>query len=206
MPVLLRIDSSVDLQNSRSRALTEAFASAWEARGDAYTTVVRDLHENPVPHMTTTAQHWPERLRGDQSLAPDIERLQQELIDELVAADLVIIGAPMYNYGIASTLKAWLDLVHVPGTTAPFDEPAQPLQGKPVVILTARGGPNDGVTDECVIAPLTMVLGTGLGMEVHSVAVTRTLADILPDLDRSIADEELRSGSDQARSLALKLA
>lgn len=205
MPTLLRIDSSVDPRGSRSRALTDAFAASWESRGADFVTVVRDLHANPLPHMETTAQHWPERLRGDTVLPEATARLQQEVIDELLAADVLVIGAPMYNYNIASTLKAWIDLIHVPGVTAPFDVPAQPLAGRPAVILTARGGPDDGVTDEAVVSPLKLVLGLGLGMDVRAVSVTRTLASILPDLGVQQAEDELVAGLEEARRLALTL-
>lgn len=205
MPTLLRIDSSADERNSRSRALADAFASAWESRGEGFRTVVRDLHADPPPHLTTTAQHWPERLRGGTRLPESTAELQRTVIGELLAADVLVIGAPMYNYCIPSTLKAWIDLIHVPGVTAPFDVPTQPLAGRPAVILTARGGSDDGVTDESAIAPLRLVLGTSLGMDVRVVSVTRTLADALPDLGARRAEAELRAGLEEARHLATVL-
>src|SRR5690606_25018591 len=131
-----------------------------------------------------------ERLRGDETLPETTAELQRSVIDELVDADAVVIGAPMYNYCIPSTLKAWLDLIHVPGVTAPFDVPTQPLAKRPAVILTSRGGANDGATDEAAVLPLKLVLGLGLGMDVRVVSVTRTLASVVPALDASRAEDE----------------
>lgn len=201
MPTLLQLDSSADLSASRTRILTRAFADAWRDRGDAYTVVVRDLHVDPPPHLNSTAQHWPERLRGGVEAADGVDALQRSIIDELAGADAVVIGAPMYNYGIPSTLKAWIDLIHVPGTTAPFDVASQPMADRPVVIVTARGG-LPGPEDAFVTGPLTSVLSGGLGMTVSIVSTNRTLADRIPRLDPALAAAEL----DLARREAVRIA
>jgi FMN-dependent NADH-azoreductase len=209
VPTLLQLDSSADLTNSRTRALTAATATAWRERGSDYQVVVRDLHSDPLPHLRTPAQHWPARLRGAATVPDDLEELQRSVLEELMAADAVVIGAPMYNYSMPSTLKAWVDLIHVPGITAPFDEPTQPLAGRPVVIVTARGGAYDpGTRTESwdhVVPPLQLVLGEGLGMTVHLVATSRTLADRLPDLGGEQAEEELRTALAQATLLGATL-
>jgi FMN-dependent NADH-azoreductase len=120
-----------------------------------------------------------------------------------------VIGAPMYNYSMPSTLKAWVDLIHVPGVTAPFDQPTQPLAGRPVVIATARGAVYDpGTRTESwdhVIPPLQLVLGEGLGMTVHVVATSRTLADRVADLGRMRADEEFQSALTRAAWLGANI-
>jgi FMN-dependent NADH-azoreductase len=209
VPTLLQLDSSADLTNSRTRALTAATATAWRKRGSDYQVVVRDLHSDPLPHLRTPAQHWPARLRGAATVPDDLEELQRSVLEELMAADAVVIGAPMYNYSMPSTLKAWVDLIHVPGITAPFDEPTQPLAGRPVVIVTARGAAYDpGTRTESwdhVVPPLQLVLGEGLGMTVHLVATSRTLADRLPDLGGEQAEEELRTALAQATLLGATL-
>lgn len=71
------------------------------------------------------------------------EALQQALVDELLAADVVVVGAPMYNYSLPSSLKAWIDHIHIPGVTAPFDGDTQPMAGRPAVVVTSRGGSYD---------------------------------------------------------------
>jgi FMN-dependent NADH-azoreductase len=206
MPRLLQLDSSADLDGSRTRRLTDEFARAWTARGPEYTVVRRDLHTDPLPHLRVVAQHWPERLRGGQTVPGELDALQQSVIDELLAADALVIGAPMYNYSMPSTLKTWIDLVHVPGTTVPFDVAAKPLEGRPAVVMTARGGayderPADGSWDP-VSSALRLLLGESMGMEVTVVATNRTLADTVPDLDPAIAQSELDNALARARELA----
>lgn len=205
MPVLLRIDSSAGGADSRSRRITDELAGAWLARGEEFSVVARDLNASPPPHLGDTAQHWPERLRGGAVLDAGTAALQGELIAELLAADAVVIGAPMYNYTFPSTLKAWLDFVHVPGVTAPFDEPTQPLAGRPAVIVSARGATDDDGAFEHVFAPLRLALDDGLGMNVHVVSTSRTLADAVPDLDAALAAEELARALDRVRELGASL-
>ncbi len=101
MPTLLRIDSSADLSHSYSRAITAAFTDAWTAVDADHTVVVRDLHRDPLPHLASSDLHWPARLRRAGANPPaEAERQQQLLLDELVAADVVLIGAPLYNYSM----------------------------------------------------------------------------------------------------------
>ena len=184
--------------------LTAVFADAWRARGSEYSVVLRDLHVDPLPHLRTTAQHWPERLRGGMEVPADLDALQQTVIDELLRSDAVVIGAPMYNYGIASTLKAWVDLIHVPGVTAPFDVSTQPMAGRPAVIVTARGGV-DGPENSYVTGPLTSVLGEGLGMRISVVTTSRTLANRISELDTERASAELEDARRAAGRLAQDL-
>ncbi|GGL84987.1 FMN-dependent NADH-azoreductase [Curtobacterium citreum] len=184
MPSLLHIDSSADLAHSRSRDLTAAFADAWRARGPEYTVVRRDLHTVPLPHLETSALHWAAAdRRADETVAPEAEQLRQEVIDELLAADVVLIGAPLYNYTVPSTLKAWIDRVHVPGVLA---GDVQPLAGRPVVTVVSRGATYDAGTPtetwDHGSPVLHLILGTALGMKLYPVTVSATLADRIPDL------------------------
>lgn len=180
VPTLLHLDSSADLTGSVSRALTARFATGWTARGADHVVVRRDLHSAPLPHLPTNVLHWAPQLREPHETVPaDAEDLQRRLIDELLTADVVVIGAPMYNWSIPSTLKAWIDYIHVPGTTAPFGDDHRPLAGRPVVIVSSRGDqygpgtPNAGSDHE--IPALTQVLGVALGMSVHVVIAELTL-------------------------------
>lgn len=198
MPSLLHIDSSADLSHSRSRALTGAFADAWRARGPEYAVVRRDLHVDPLPHLETSALHWAAGDRTpDESVPVAAEQLRQQVIDELLAADVVVIGSPLYNYTVPSTLKAWLDRVHVPGVLVPGpDGTPQPLARRPVVTVVSRGGTYDVGTPtehwDHASPVLDIVLGTALGMKVHPVVVSATLSDRLPGLaplaDRAAAE------------------
>jgi len=189
MPSLLHIDSSADLATSRSRALTAAFADAWLARGDEYTVTRRDLHVDPLPHLESAALHWPAAARQpDTEIPAGAEALQQEIIDELLAADVVVVGAPLYNYTVPSTLKAWIDRIHVPGVLAPA-EPGdpQPLAGRPVVTVVARGAVYDAGTPtehwDHGSPVLQLILGNALGMHVVPVTTSITLAEVVPALE-----------------------
>ena len=182
MPTLLQLDSSADTRNSSSRALTAAFAEQWRARGGDHTVLVRDLHRDPLPHLPDAALHWPERLRpADADVSPEDDARQREILDELLGADVVLIGAPMYNYSMPSSLKAWIDHIHVPGVTASFDVEAQPLAGRPAIIVSSRGAGYDPGTPtegwDHVIPPLTLILGNALGMDVTVVTNSFTLAE-----------------------------
>ena len=184
MPTLLHIDSSADLLHSRSRALTGAFADAWRARGPEYAVVRRDLHVDPLPHLETSALHWAAEARtAEESVPADAERRRQEVIDELLDADAVVIGSPLYNYTVPSTLKAWIDRVHLPGVLV---GDVRPLAGRPVVTVVTRGGTYDAGTPtehwDHATPVLDIVLGSALGMRVYPVVVSATLAGRVPAL------------------------
>jgi FMN-dependent NADH-azoreductase len=212
MANLLHLDSSADLVNSRSRAIGHTFSEAWLAAAPGNTVTHRDLHRDPLPHLADAALHWPPRLRPEGSTPPaDAEALQASLIAELLAADVLLVGAPLYNYSLPSSLKAWIDNIHVPAVTAPFDVDTQPLAGRPAVIVTSRGAsydlgsPTDGWDHE--VPALRLILGTALGMDVTVIATNLTLAESVPaladQLDRS--RRELVEAHEAAAALARAL-
>ena len=207
MPHLLHLDSSADLTNSRTRAVGASFVESWLAADPLNTVTHRDLHRDPLPHLADSALHWPQRLRPEGSNPPaDAEALQATLLDELFAADVLLVGAPLYNYSMPSTLKAWIDYIHVPGVTAPSDVDSQPMRGRPAVIVTARGGVYDEGTPTAgwdhAVPALRLILGTALGMPVTVVTTNLTLAAEVPaladQLERSV--EELQLAHDEARA------
>jgi FMN-dependent NADH-azoreductase len=210
MPRLLQIDASADTRTSVSRAVTATFAAAWRERGEGYEVVHRDLHADPVPHLPDAALHWAPRLRlPDDEVAVAAQQTQDALIAELVAADVLLIGAPMYNWSLPSTLKAWVDHIHVLGVTAPFDKPlTQPLAGRPAVIVVSSGAaygpgtPTEG-WDHATPA-LQLLLGQALGMVVSVLTVELTLAGRIPAMAplRERADAGLAAAHAQATQLA----
>jgi FMN-dependent NADH-azoreductase len=209
MPHLLHLDASLDQQHSRSRSITAAFSDTWEAQGDDFTVTYRDLHLDPVPHLRDPALHWPARLRQAGSPTdPAEERIQQGLIEQLLSADVLLLGVPMYNYSLPSTLKAWIDHIHVPGLTAPFDGDTQPMAGRPAVLVTARGGSYDEGSPtegwDHTIPPLQLILGTALGMRVHVIATSLTLADSVPRMAEHL--DRARAEAEKARADAVDLA
>jgi FMN-dependent NADH-azoreductase len=219
MPHLLHLDSSADLSNSRSRQITATFAEAWRGRGLEYTVTYRDLHADPLPHLADAALHWPERLRpagggegaGGQAAFDAAQALQDQLISELLAADVLLVGAPMYNYSVPSALKAWIDHIHVPGLTAPFDVQTQPLAGRPAVIVSSSGASYDTGSPtegwDHAVPVLRLILGTALGMNVEVISTSLTLAETVPalaaQLDRSRA--ELSAAHEEAAAAARRL-
>jgi len=213
MPSLLQLDSSMDLERSRSRAVTAAFASAWREQGADFTVTVRDLHRQPVPHLDDADLHWAAHLRPAGS-APSVAAAarQDGLIEELLRADVLLVGAPLYNWSLPSTLKAWVDHVHVPGRTAPFDGATQPLAGRPAVVVASRGGSYDAGSptegQDHAVPALQLVLGNALGMDVTVLTTNLTLADRVPALadQRGRAEAELAQALTDARELAVRLA
>jgi len=193
VPQLLHLDSSADLSGSVSRSLTARFAAGWSALSPGHDIVRRDLHADMLPHLPTNVLHWAPHLRTETETVPaDAEDLQNRLIAELQAADVVLIGAPMYNWSVPSTLKAWIDYIHVPGTTTPFDTATQPFAGKPAVVVSSRGGQyGPGTPDEAddhQVPGLQRVLRVALGMEVHLVIADLTLAPRVAALAPLVAE------------------
>ncbi|OZC46077.1 FMN-dependent NADH-azoreductase [Rhodococcus sp. 14-2483-1-1] len=212
MPQLLHLDSSADPVRSISRQVTSRFSDGWHSIGTDHSVIHRDLHLNPLPHLPTSALHWAPHLRAaDEHVEASAEALQIELIEELISADVVLIGAPMYNWSIPSTLKAWIDYVHVPGITVPFDGDTAPLVGKPAVVVTSRGNDytpgTDGASADHTTAQLRQVLGVALGMDVHFVPIDLTLAARVPALAPRIpqAQASLEAAFVAVEGLALKL-
>jgi FMN-dependent NADH-azoreductase len=143
MSTLLQIKSSLHSDRGESSRLADAFVGAWRAAHPTARVIVRDLAREPVPHLTA------ERF-GAFLAAPDARTAAQRdvvgysdaLIAELRAADVVVLGLPMYNFGIPSTLKAYFDHVARAGETFRYTErgPVGLLTGKQAYVLATRGG------------------------------------------------------------------
>jgi FMN-dependent NADH-azoreductase len=139
---LLRIDSSAR-RNSVSRQLTGRFVETWKRENPTGEVIERDLSTTDLPLIT---DEWMQSAHSDPaSLTPEQKQVlsaSDTLIDEVVKADTIVIGAPMYNVTIAAPLKAWIDqVVRVGKTVARGPKgPRGVLEGKKVVVLTSRGG------------------------------------------------------------------
>lgn len=143
MKTLLQIRSSLLLGNGQSNRLADRYVAAWQAANPGGRVVVRDLAQNPVPHLdlarvgafsTPAEQRTPEQ----QALVAESDAL----IDELQGADVVALGLPLYNFGIPSTLKAYFDFIARSGVTFRYTAsgPEGLVKGKRVVVFAARGG------------------------------------------------------------------
>jgi FMN-dependent NADH-azoreductase len=128
---LLHIDSSALGAHSVSRTLTAAIVDAWKRREPGLQITYRDLAAEPLPHWAPVADATGGAVRSG---SPPL--------DEFLAADVVVIGAPMYNFGIPSTLKAWVDRIVVAGKTFRYgaNGPEDLAGGRKVVIASTRGG------------------------------------------------------------------
>ena len=156
MPHILHLDASArpglagkDQHGSHSRNLSHRFASQWLARRAQDSLTYRDIGQNPpsiIDHDWIAASFTPEEQREPwmrETLAES-----DQLVDELLAADVLVLGTPLYNFGMPAALKAWIDQIVRPGRTVDIDDsnPLDPyvpmLADRPrhAVILTARGG------------------------------------------------------------------
>jgi FMN-dependent NADH-azoreductase len=143
MANVLYINSSVRNSGSLSRQLSAEFIAKWKAANPSDTIVERDLAANPVPHLTEQmmgAFFTPAEARNAEQAFT--VKTSDTLVAELQAADVVVIGAPMYNFSVSSTLKAWIDHIARAGVTFIYGEngPVGQLTGKKVYVFTATGG------------------------------------------------------------------
>ncbi|NKI61286.1 FMN-dependent NADH-azoreductase [Labrenzia sp. PO1] len=142
MSKVLVLTSSVLGDASVSNQLTTHIVNQLRLKNGKSKVIARDLGSNPVPHLTqdsTIALRVPE---AENEVQANAQALSDELIAELKAADMLVIGAPMYNFGIPSTLKAWFDYVLRAGVTFSYSEagPEGLLKGKRAIVVLTRGG------------------------------------------------------------------
>lgn len=143
MSRVLVIESSARQQGSVSRDLTQQFIATWKAAHPADQVQVRDLAIDPVPHLDATLLGgWMTPSEQQSEAEKAALARSNQLTDELLAADVLVLAAPMYNFSIPSTLKAWLDHVLRAGVTFKYTDtgPQGLLTGKRAFVLTARGG------------------------------------------------------------------
>ncbi|MFF8896275.1 FMN-dependent NADH-azoreductase [Streptomyces lydicus] len=215
MATLLLIDSSVFPEGgSASRSVTAAFRTAWEKQHPDGTVIHRDLAADPLPHLdgvaasagfSDPATHTPEQQAAF--------ALRVELAEELERADAVVIAAPMYNFTIPSTLKAWLDQVIIMGRTAGETPSAK---GTPVTVVASRGGSYAPGTPrepfEYVQNYLEAVLNGGMGLDVDFIVPELTMApsnpamaELMPLYETS-REKALQEAATKAKALAENLA
>ena len=126
---ILHLDATINGDNSASRAISRSIVEQVKGANWGEQIIYRDLAADPLPHLTLDAF-------ADTSV-----------LDEFLAADTIVIGAPMYNFTLPTQLKAWIDRIVIAGTTFRYTEngPEGLAKGKRVIIALARGGfYNDG--------------------------------------------------------------
>ncbi|QIQ03773.1 FMN-dependent NADH-azoreductase [Streptomyces liangshanensis] len=203
MATLLHLDSALFPQGSASRDITAAFVKSWLEQHPEGKVVYRDLAASPIPHLDAAAAG-----------AGADHALRAELAAELAEADAVVIGAPMYNFTIPSTLKAWLDQVIIVGANT---GPDSPVAGTPFTIVASRGGSYAAGTPredfEFVQNYLEKVLLGMLGVtEIDFIVPELTLAPLKPEMADLIplAEASRAKATDEAvqkaKALAARLA
>ncbi|MAY87606.1 MAG: FMN-dependent NADH-azoreductase [Pseudooceanicola sp.] len=215
MPTLLRIDASAQLEErSLTRHLTGLFTQNFLAHAPDTKVIIRDVGLNPIPaidHKFIHAAFTPPDEREpwmNERLA-----VSDALIDEVIAADIVVLGAPMYNYGMPSALKGWIDHIARIGRTFSFDlargdTPIEPiLSGKRLVVLSSRG--EFGFAPGGVRAHLN-ALDPALAACAHYFGVAQadieTIAIEYQEFKDARHEASVKSAEARVASLAVKLA
>jgi FMN-dependent NADH-azoreductase len=207
MPQLLRIDSSFQGDASVSRSLTERAAARWRATHPDGTVVTRDLGASPVPHFdaaTGLARMVQPSAHSDAQA--ESWALTQTLVGEILAADTIVIGMPLYNFGPPSSLKAWVDHLVAPGLSVDPATMTGLLGDREVIVLASRGGgygegtPREGWdhAQQWLVHALSTV-----GLVPRFITAELTLADVNPHMAglREQAAESLRAAQAEIDAL-----
>lgn len=143
MHTILHLDSSIRRSGSVSRQLSSEFIEKLKLTHPGSSVIERDLATSPIPHLDETmmgAFFTPENQRSSEQ--KNVVQLSDALVAELLAADVIVIGAPMYNFSVSSTMKSWIDHVARAGVTFRYTDkgPEGMLKDKKVFVFTSRGG------------------------------------------------------------------
>ena len=193
MSTLLRVDASIRLEGSVSRALADSAEAAWKAEHPDGVVVRRDLGQHPLP-----ATAWPALARAqvlgqeaetdeDREALAEARTLAADLAAEVKNADAILLAVPLYNYGIAQNVKTWIDLLLIDHELV---RGPSPTAGRPVIFALARGGgygpgsPKHGW--DHATPYLERVFGDMFGMTVRSAVAELTLASVTPGMEELI--------------------
>jgi FMN-dependent NADH-azoreductase len=203
----LRVDSSIRGQGSVSRELTDAVVGAWRAADPGTEVVHRDLAADPglggTWQQAAVAGFLPEPARTAAMRAA--RAVAARCADELAAADAVVIGAPLYNFGVPAAVKSWIDVLITDPRFDPRTAPAGgPLRGRPVTLAVACGGAYGPDTPRAGwdhgTPHLRRIFADLFGADVALVVAELTAADVDPAL------AALRPAAARSRAAALAAA
>lgn len=143
MKTLFQLNTSLFSNGGQSSRLADQFVAAWRERNAGAQVITRDLAREPVPHID--AERFGAFLAKPEERTPAQQAVVQysdALIDELKRAEVVVIGLPMYNFAVPSTLKAYFDHIARAGVTFGYTEKGSIglLTGKKAYIFATRGG------------------------------------------------------------------
>ncbi|MBB4685813.1 FMN-dependent NADH-azoreductase [Amycolatopsis jiangsuensis] len=180
MAHLLHIDSSISGARSVTRKLTARAAAVWRAAHPGAPVTYRDLGADPLPHLdseTGLARFIPSAERTPAQA--ESVRLTEEVLAEVRAADTVLLGQPLYNYGPPSGVKSWIDHLVARGFSMDAETGEGLLGGRDFVVISARGGryglgsPRHGWDHAQTWLPCAL---SWVGMEARFVTVEMTAA------------------------------
>ena len=143
MKTLLQLNSSLNANGGQSSLLANSFVTAWQAAHPGAPVKTRNLAADEVPHLT--AERFGAFLAKPEDRTPEQKAVvdySDALINELKSADVIVLGLPMYNFGIPSQLKAYFDHIARAGVTFQYSAtgPVGLVTGKKVYIFATRGG------------------------------------------------------------------
>ena len=189
MTKVLKINSSLYSQDGQSSQLARQFVDALRDRDPGLVLVERDLAREPIPHLDAARFQAflakPEERTAEQRAAAGFS---DELIDELRRADVIVLGLPMYNFGVPSQLKAWFDHIARAGVTFRYTAtgPVGLLTGKKAYVFATRGGAYAGTARDTQTAYVRDFLGF-LGMSDVEFVYAENLAISPAHRDASLA-------------------
>ena len=159
---LFQLNSSIFSSGGQSTRLADEFVARWREQNPDATVIVRDLARDPVPHIT--AERFQAFLAKPEARSPEqraVVAYSDRLIEELKRADVIVLGLPMYNFDVPSTLKAYFDHIARAGVTFRYTEkgPVGLLTGKKAYVFTARGGAHFGTPSDTQTSYVRLFLG-----------------------------------------------
>lgn len=140
---LLHVDSSINGATSVSRGLTRQATEQWLAQHPGTEVEYLDLAVDTPPHFSADAMGFRRPKQGEATQAEQRENaLSEKLVSQFLAADVIVVGAPLYNFSIPSQLKAWIDRLAQAGRTFRYtaEGPEGLAKGKTVIAVLSRGG------------------------------------------------------------------
>ena len=166
MTTILQINTAARSQGANSTLLVNELTEKLQQSNPGAQVVVRNLQAEPLPHLDDSilgAFFTPAEQRTPEQAA--ISARSEALIAELQAADIIVLGAPMYNFGVSSQLKTYFDFISRAGITFRYtaDGAEGLVKGKKVFVVTARGGKYLGTPNDRLTPYLQIFLGS-LGM------------------------------------------
>jgi FMN-dependent NADH-azoreductase len=185
MTNLLHIDASILGANSASRQLSAAAVARLRQATPELNVTYRDLAAQPLSHLSADHLAAAQGAVPESAVVQDDIAASQAVLDEFLAADIVVIGAPMYNFSLPSQLKAWIDRIAVAGKTFSYgpNGPQGLIGGKRVIIAVSRGG--------------LYGLQTPMGAMEHVESYLRAVFGFLGATPHFIVAEGLQMGPDQ---------